>query len=229
MRRLALALLMLFAVPAAAQTSPPPPTAEERTEALLAAMGGRAAWAAVRGLSVAAQHYEAQRPGPYANRLWIDFDRFRVAFEAKGAGLDRRRVVTDTTGVSLREGVRTEMTAAAVAEDRAWWDAHIYRTVHRLAARAPGIATRLEADGRLTVVEGDKPLMTITQNVAGEPVAFGATATGTVTVFGPLVAFPQAAGVRVPAFSVRPNGSWRAILTAVVANPPLDGATFATP
>ena len=68
--------------------------------------------------------------------------------------------------------------------------------------------------------------MWIRQNLAGEPIQFGVGEALTGTVFGPLLATE---GIRIPRFSVSPDGTWRALIKEIEANPDLSRVDFRRP
>src|SRR5688500_16516272 len=65
-------------------------TAAVLVDELLAAMGGRAAWAAVTFMHVEALHDDLAIRDPFTNRIWNDFTTFRVRFAAHNASFDSR-------------------------------------------------------------------------------------------------------------------------------------------
>ena len=79
-------LVASFGLVTATVAQSPSPAAEtgaQRVERFLTAMGGRAAWAAVAFVHVEAVHYDLVFDHPFTNRIWNDFSRPRVRFEAK--------------------------------------------------------------------------------------------------------------------------------------------------
>ena len=67
-----------------------------RAELLLDAMGGRGVWDKVKFVHVEAVHDDVSIRDPYTNKIWNDFTKPRVRFEAKNAAdgsapRDRRR------------------------------------------------------------------------------------------------------------------------------------------
>lgn len=151
-------LVAAFGLVTAAVAQTPAPTVEtaaQRVERFLTAMGGRAAWAAVAFVHVEAVHYDLVFDHPFTNRIWNDFSRPRVRFEAKNEQIDRRRGVLDGKGWRLRDGVASKLTAEEVESDRAWWEANIYRTLHRLAVGDPDLSARATGERRLEVFRAD--------------------------------------------------------------------------
>lgn len=194
------------------------PTVGSRIDALLAATGGRAAWAAARGYRVEARHYLAAEPAPFANRILFDFARPRVRIESSPAAGWRARILDGDAGWRLTRDGQRALDAAEVADDLGFWRGNVYRCLHRLAARDAALSARLGDDDRLEIAEQGKPLLWFRQNLAGEPIAFGPASDPQGTIFGPLVAFGP---LRFPGFSVRDGGRWRAIIDHFEVDPDL--------
>lgn len=98
--------------------------------------------------------------------------------------------------------------AAAVADERAWWSANVYRTLHRLALPDPALSVRLLEPDRLAVIEQGRGLLAwFRLNAGGEPLQFGTQADAPGTTFGPLAA--HAGGARYPRWGTDATGSWR--------------------
>jgi hypothetical protein len=179
----------------------------ERAEALLAAMGGREAWSKVRFVHVEATHDDVSIREPYTNQIWNDFSAPRVRIEAKNAQMDRRRGIADGKGWRLRDGVRSELNAEDYESERTWWEANVYRTLHRLATRDPELQPRAVGEHRLEIFRRDgKRLNWFVLNQRGEPMLFGTWDSEAGTAFGPLA--PSGA-IKYPKWGARPDGSWR--------------------
>jgi hypothetical protein len=204
-------------------------SAEDLRARLLAAIGGRAAWAKATGYYVAATHHVADQAQPFANRIWLDFNAPRVRIESDMASGIRQRsmdlAATPPVAWRVTADGPLPLTAAQVEEDRAWWNGNIYRTFHRLAKSDPDLSLERLSDGRLQVFEKLQPLLWVRLNAAGEPISFatGGPHQGNATIFGPLVSF---GGVRFPSFSVRDEGRWRAIIRRFEVSPPLTAERF---
>jgi hypothetical protein len=228
------------ASPAAVPTSSPVPagastpaaeseSVEALRDRLLAALGGREAWARASGYHVQATHYLADQSAPFANRIWLDFKTPRVRIESDMAGGARQRAMDLSADppVAWRLGAdgQQALTPSEIEEDRAWWNGNIYRTFHRLAARDPAVTLERLEDGRLQVIEGGEPLLWVRVNLAGEPIAFamGGADAANSTIFGPLRLYD---GLRFPSFSVRDQGRWRAVIERFEVDPALPPGRF---
>ena len=213
MKRHPLVLLCGAVVIASATVLPAPSSrAEEdagwaRAELFLEAMGGRGVWDKVKFVHVEAIHDDVTIRDPFTNKIWNDFTKPRVRFEAKNAEIDRRRGINDGTGWRFRDGERKALTPEEVEEDLKWWEANIYRTLHRLAVKDPELTPRAVGEHRLEIFRSDgKRLNWFYLNQRGEPMLFGTWDSEDATVFGPL---ETKAHAKFPKWGARPDGSWR--------------------
>lgn len=195
-------------------TSLPAETGPERAERLLTAMGGRDAWAKVNFVHVEAVHDQLNIRDPFTNRIWNDFTQPRVRFEAKNDTIDRRRVIADGVGHYSRDGVVRELTAQEVADELKWWEANLYRTLHRLALNDPALTPKAVGDYRLEIFQADgKRLNWFLLNQRGEPHQFGSGDSEQGSGMGP----PASNGtVKYPSWGVVPDGSWRYVIKKFV-------------
>ena len=188
----------------------------ERAEKLLEAMGGREAWAKVKFVHVEAVHDDVDIAQSFTNKIWNDFTAPRLRFEAKNAELDSRRVIDGEKGVRVGAAGRSALTAEQIADDRKWWEANIYRTLHRLAVNDPDLTPRAVGKQRLEIVRKDgKRLNWFHLNQRGEPMLFGTWESEAGTTFGPLSASGQ---IKYPKWGARPDGSWRYEIVRLVAS-----------
>lgn len=200
-------LLLLSLSLASATLAQAAETGAARAERFLAAMGGREAWARVKFVHVEAVHEDVQFPAPFTNRIWNDFSAPRVRIEAKNRQIDRRRVFSGTTGKSSRDGAAAELTPGQVENERRWWEANIYRTLHRLAVNDPGLTARAVGDNRLEIFRADgKRLNWFVLTPRGEPMLFGTWDSEAGSAFGPLA---SNGSINYPKWGVVPAGLWR--------------------
>ena len=237
MRRDSLTLTALLALATStsfAAEQPPhsanPPRAEAAVDAMLAAMGGREAWADARGYRVEAMHYLAEEARPFRNEILLDFREPRLRIRGDRADGPRINIIDldgvgEPAGWRLVEGRPVAMTEQERTDQRAWWHANVYRSLHRLARRDPALGVGWTEDGRLRVLEDGQSLLWFRLNHANEPVAFGSgnAAAADATIFGPLVQYDS---LKFPSFSVRDGGRWRAIIVRFDVDPALDDAQF---
>ncbi len=219
-------LLFLLLVPAlAAQAAE---TAAARVERFLTAMGGSDAWAQVQFVHVEAVHDDIAIAEPFTNKIWNDFTTPRVRFEAKNASLDRRRAINGDKGWRWREGQVTALTLEQYEDDRRWWEANIYRTLHRLAVNDPDLTARAVGEHRLEIFRADgRRLNWFVLNPRGEPMIFGTWDSENGTSFGQLASNGP---VMYPKWGAMPGGLWRYEIVRLVttASVPAD-VNFTSP
>jgi len=199
-----------------------------RAEALLAAMGGRAAWAKVNFVHVEAVHDDISVREPFTNKIWNDFSAPRVRFEAKNAQIDRRRAIDGASGWRRRDGEESALTPEQFEDDRSWWEANIYRTLHRLALNDPELTARAVGENRLEIFRKDgKRLNWFVLNQRSEPMIFGTWDSEAGGAFGPLATSGQ---IRYPKWGAIPSGPWRyEIVRLVTAESTPSDISFSKP
>jgi hypothetical protein len=191
-------------------------------------MGGRAAWAEVKFAHVEAVHDDIAIAEPFTNKIWNDFTAPRVRFEAKNASLDRRRAIAGDKGWRWREGQVSALTPEQAEDDRRWWEANIYRTLHRLARNDPELMARAVGAHRLEIYRADgKRLNWFVLNPRGEPMLFGTWDNETGAAFGPLVSNGT---IKYPKWGAISTDPWRYEIVRLVtaASVPTD-VSFTTP
>lgn len=196
-------VLSIASAPATAQAS-----AEQRRDALLDAMGSAAVWRQIVGARITATHYSTATRLPYRNVIWNDFRRFRLHIEASNSELLRVFSYDGAQGWRDDGSKVTPLAPERIADERAWWSANVYRTLHRLALPDPTLSVRLLGDGRLAVFEDGKGLLVwFVLNARGEPLRFGTSESAPGTIFGPLAS--HVGGARYPRWGSDSDGSWR--------------------
>lgn len=219
---LVLALAPRFAPAEGSQATDPGAALAER---LLAAMGGREAWSRVTFVHVEAIHDDLDLAEPFVNRIWNDFSEPRVRFWAGNEQFTNGRKIAAGTGV--REAgpqAGTPLTAEQYESDRAWWEANVYRTLHRMAKRDAGLAHRASSASRLEVLRSDGTVLNwFVLNQKGEPMLFGSGRDTRGTAFGPLTSSDR---VRYPKWGARADGSWRYEIRRFVTAETVPPGTF---
>jgi len=221
---LLVATVSLLTLDASAQT-----TAESEAERMLKALGGRAAWAAVKNTVNDSQQNRATGEFPVVRSvITIDFEQPRVRIETRGPNLDVVRVLDgDKHWRRARDGKLGPIPDDVLADDRKWYAGHVYRTIHRIAARDPAISLRLGKEGRLEVVEKEVRIAWFKLDPRGEPYNFGAHDNDIGTLSGPWDF--EHGGIRHPVWVSSPDATWRANLKALEVNVRLTDGLFARP
>ena len=217
-----------WAVALLSMSSPALAGADALAERMLEALGGRAAWAAARNtVNDSRQDWDGEPP---ALRVVItmDFERLRMRIETRGEGLHLVRVVDGDRHWRLsREGTVEPVSPQTLEMDRRFHAGHVYRTLHRIAARDPRLALGLGADGRLEVREDGARIAWYLLDRRGQPYRYGAHDDDEGAIFGPWE--HVSGGIRHPLWVAREGGKWRAMLKSLRVNVPLDDAVFARP
>lgn len=229
-RLLTVALLLLIAAAAAHAegTATARPEAERVAERLLEAIGGRQRWAALRGTVNDSEQHVDEAPYVWRAVIHMDFTTPRFRIDSRSGELHVVRVVDGERDWRInREGAVLAMEPALRAADLRWYQAHVYRTLHRIAARDPALSLGLAADGRLEVFEHGARIAWYRLDGLGQPMAFGAHEDERGTLSGPW-SFVQD-GIHHPLWVSSPDASWRARLLALQTNPDLPDSLFARP
>lgn len=227
----ALPALLLVACGLLAVASPaatPAADAEVLADRMLAALGGRAAWAGLRNTVNDSLQFRLEEPTVVRAVIRMDFTQPRFRVDTTAPGLTLARVVDGERHWRLnRAGVVEDVPAEILAEDRRWYAGHVYRTIHRVAARDPALRLAVNSAGRLEVHAGGSRIAWFALDVRGEPYAFGAHDDDVGSISGPWSFVRD--GIHHPTWVARPDGSWRAAVQALEVNVELDEADFARP
>ena len=223
-RTLAALLVLSFVAPAAAS----PAEAEGLAERMLAALGGRAAWAAAKNtVNDSRQDWDGEPP-ELRVVITMDFEKPRVRIETWGKDLHVVRVVDGERHWRLtRDGKVADVPAETLAADRRFMAGHVYRTLHRIAKRDPALTLAMGREGRLEVHEAGKRIAWYALDRRGQPYLYGAHDDDVGGIFGPWE--HEAGGIRHPVWVTREGGKWRAMLRKLEVNVPLGEAVFARP
>jgi hypothetical protein len=204
------------------------PEAEALAQRMLDALGGRAAWTAVTNTVNDSQQNWDGEPSVLRVVITMDFERPRLRIETRGEGLHLVRVIDgERHWRTTREGTVAPVSGETLAIDRRWYQAHVYRTLHRIAKRDPALSLSAPRPRVLEVHEGGARIAWYALDRLGQPYRYGAHDDDAGAIFGPWEA--EQGGIRHPVWVTRDNGSWRAMLKRLEVNVPLDDAIFARP
>ncbi len=205
-----------------------PRSAEQEAERMLAVLGGRDAWAKARNSINVSQQNRAEDPAVVVSTISLDFETMRFRIETVAPDFTVIRAVDgDTHWRKRRDGTIEGIPEDTLAEDRLWYGAHVYRSIHRLAARDPRLSVTLREDGRLQVLEDGKNLIWFRLDPRGEPYAFGQWEDEIGSICGPWEA--ESAGIRHPVWTASSDGAWRAMLKSLTVNATFAPELFAKP
>ncbi len=203
-------------------------SAQVLTDRMLERLGGRDAWAALRNTINGSQQNRAGEPTVVYSIISMDFVRPRFRIETTGPGLHLIRVVDGEDSWRLsRAGQIEDLPAERFDGDMSWYGAHVYRTIHRVAAGDPALSVGLADDGRLQVFEGDRRLLWLRLDAKAEPYAFGFYDDEEGSLCGPWDVIAD--GVHQPRWVSSLDGTWRAYVKSVEFNVPLHDSVFMRP
>lgn len=202
--------------------------AEAMADRMLAAIGGREAWAQLRNTVNGSQQNRVGPPTEVYAVITMDFRQPRFRIETTAPGLHLVRVIDgERHWRQRRSGAIEDVPPDLFAEDMRWYEAHLYRTIHRIAARDPGLKLAVNDQGRLEVYAGDTRLRWFQLDAAGVPYRFGAYDNDVGSLCGPWD-FVQD-GIHQPDWVSNAEGTWRASVQALSVNVPLPDHVFARP
>ena len=148
--------------------------ADALAEKVLDRLGGREAWAGLRNTINGSQQNRAGEPTVVYAVITMDFERPRFRIETTAQDLHLVRVIDGDNSWRLRRNGNIEdVPADRFAEEMQWYGAHLYRTLHRVAARDPALSAGLGTDSRLEISADGKRILWLKLDSKGEPYAFG--------------------------------------------------------
>jgi hypothetical protein len=220
-----LALLIAVGPGASAQS---PQGAEAQVERLLAAVGGRERWAALTSTTNVSKQNRATDPAVIVSTIWLDFRAPRFRIENRGEQFHSWRAVTNGQGwVRRNDGTIGDISPTTLNEDVRWYGAHVYRSLHRMAARDAALTYRVGSADRLEVYEHGRRMIWFRLDPRGEPFVFGQWEDETGTICGPWEVMVD--GVRHPIWTSTSDGTWRARLQSLELDTPYRDADFRRP
>jgi hypothetical protein len=202
--------------------------AEEMAERMLEAIGGREAWAAVRNTINGSQQNRAGEPTVVYAVITMDFEEPRFRIETTANGLHLIRVINGDRSWRLRRsGAIEDVPSDLLQEDQKWYAAHLYRTIHRVAARDPEISLRVNNKQRLEIHSEGTRLLWFELDAKGEPYAFGSWEDEVGSLTGPWDFVRE--GIHHPRWVSNADGTWRAAVESLTINVPLSEQMFSRP
>ncbi len=222
-----LALLALAGL-AASHAGAEPDAAAAVADRMLATIGGRAAWAALENTVNVSQQNRATEPTVVEATITMDFRKPRFRIETIAPNRRYLRVIDGERNWQLtREGEIVDQRPDLVEEDLRWYGAHLYRTLHRIAAKDPALTLTLDADGDLEVHEGGARLAWLRLDARGEPYRFGQYENEEGSLLGPWDFVVD--GIPHPSWVSNADGTWRAKVKTLRVNVVLGAGVFERP
>jgi hypothetical protein len=203
-------------------------TAEQMADRMLGVIGGRARWAAVTNTVNDSQQNLVEDPTVLRVVITMDFTRPRFRIDTTAPDLRVVRVIDGSRSwMRTRNGTVQDVPDDLMKNDLQWYAGHVYRTLHRIAARDAALSLSINSQRRLEVHEGGARILWFALDRRGEPYAFGAHGNEAGTVSGPWDFVHE--GIHHPRWVAQPDGTWRASIKTLAVNVPLDAAMFARP
>ena len=224
--------LLSLTLSAGVSISPPAdaqnPDATGLADKMLERLGGRANWAALRNTINGSQQNRANQPTVVYAVITMDFERPRFRIETTAQDLHLIRVIDGENSWRLRgSGAIEDVPEQLFASEMQWYRAHLYRTIHRVAARDPALSLSIGADSRLEVFANDKRILWFKLDETGEPYAFGAWEDNIGSLSGPWDFVKD--GIHHPRWISSTDGTWRAAVKVLNINVQLHDSTFSRP
>lgn len=204
------------------------PNADELASKMLERLGGRTAWASLKNTINGSQQNRAGEPTVVYAVITMDFEQPRFRIETTAQDLHLIRVINGKDSWRLRRSGKIEDVPGKLYEDdMGWYEAHLYRTIHRVAARDPELSLGIGVDGRLEIFSGGDRILWFKLDAKGEPFAFGSRNDDIGTLCGPWDFIKD--GIHHPRWVSNPDGTWRAAVKALEINVPLHESAFVRP
>ncbi|MGI9238594.1 MAG: hypothetical protein ACR2QZ_14445 [Woeseiaceae bacterium] len=195
---------------------------------MLETLGGRKSWATLRNTINGSVQNRASEPTVVYAVITMDYQQPRFRIETTAQDLHLIRVINGDQNWRLRRSGNFEDVPGELVDDELrWYNAHLYRTIHRIAARDPAISLALGEQDRLEVFAGGERILWFKLDAKGEPYAFGAYDDEVGSLSGPWT-FEQD-GIRHPIWTSSSDGTWRAAIRTLGVNVPLKDLMFARP
>lgn len=204
------------------------PAADKTAEQMLQVLGGRKAWAELRNTVNSSQQNRVGEPTEVYAVISIDFEKPRFRIETTARDVHLIRVIDGDQSWRLRRSGAIEDVPQDLFDDELrWYGAHLYRTIHRIAARDPAISLGLDDQGRLEVISEGERILWFRLDAKSEPYAFGSYDDEVGTILGPWDF--EKDGIRHPMWVSSADGTWRAAVKTLSVNVPLHDHIFHRP
>ncbi len=203
-------------------------TAEALAERMLKRLGGREHWASLRNTINGSSQYRSAAPTEVYSVITMDFETPRIRFDTTATDINLIRVINGNKSWRISwSGQIEDLPESSFVADTRWYQAHIYRTIHRIAKADPDLHLQLAGENQLEVLEDGERLIWFRLTEDAEPFAFGFRDDDLGSLSGPWTVEQQ--GIRHPAWVSSHDGTWRAAVKSLEVNVPLLDAMFSRP
>jgi len=202
--------------------------AEALADKMLERLGGRSNWAGLSNTINGSQQNRAGEPTVVYAVITMDFEQPRFRIETTAQDLHLIRVIDGEKSWRLRRSGKIEdVPDNLFTDDMNWYAAHLYRTIHRVAARDASLSLGLAGDGRLEISSEGNRILWFKLDAKGEPYAFGVGDDDVGSLSGPWDFVKD--GIHHPRWVSSSDGTWRAAVKALEVNVPLHDSMFRRP
>lgn len=202
--------------------------AEAMAEQMLTAIGGREAWAGLRNTINGSQQNRVNPPTEVYAVITMDFEKPRFRIETTAPGLHLARVIDgERSWRQGRSGDIEDVPEDFYKEEMRWYASHLYRTIHRIAARDPALSLAVNDQDRLEVYADGERIRWFQLDASGAPYRFGTFDNDVGAICGPWDFIQD--GIHHPTWVSNAEGTWRASVQALSVNVPLPDHLFARP
>lgn len=168
LRLTGLASLLFLSAPVKAETG------DAMAERMLERLGGKAVWASLKNTVNGSVQYRVEAPTEVYSVITMDFERPRLRIDTIAADLNLIRVINGTESWRISwTGLVEDLPESSFEADTKWYQAHIYRTLHRIANDDPALTFKQADTNLLEVHEGETRLIWFRLTSDAEPYAFG--------------------------------------------------------
>jgi hypothetical protein len=202
--------------------------AQVLADRMLKRLGGREAWSGLQNTVNGSIQNRVTEPTEVYAVITMDFTQPRFRFDTIAEDVNLIRVINGDASWRISwSGKVEDLPDDRYNDDMKWYQAHIYRTIHRVAAGDPAIRLASPDPDRLEIHTGDQRLAWLKLDAQGEPYAFGFREDEVGSLCGPWSVIKN--GIRHPAWVSSHDGTWRAAIKSLEFNVPLYRSTFDRP
>lgn len=195
---------------------------------MLERIGGKAAWANLKNTINGSMQYRTSEPYEVYSLISMDFSQPRFRIETTATDVHLIRVINGNQSWRVSwSGKVEDLPKENIERDIKWYQAHLYRTIHRIAKGDPDLTFRTTGKNRLEVYSGDARVIWFRLTDDAEPYAFGTWDNDRGSLSGPWSV--EKNGIKHPAWVSNHDGTWRAMIRSLEVNVPLHPSIFARP